>query len=91
MIVWALAIQTEYAKRTGLEVTSAGNGVFYVEDLRTAEHNEYEVDTRRGLTSVKCCHYVTKHKLPCRHLVPVFHKCGMMATARQSRSTIRKY
>lgn len=94
MHVWALlAMQTEYAKRTGLVVTPGGGGelVFYVENLQTADHNVYEVDFRRGLASVKCCHYATKHKLPCKHMVPIFHSRGMMATQRKARATILKF
>ena len=84
--------QTEYAKRSGYEVTAGGtNSVFYVKDTKSPDGKEFEVDITRGLTTVKCCAYVTKHLQPCQHMIPVFYQRNMMSTARATRATIATF
>ena len=81
-------IQVAIAKRAGQEVTSSGNGVFYVEDVRHADGKMHEVI----LDGPKCCGHAIMHKQPCRHMVCVFHKEQMLGgIARTSEQTIRKF
>ena len=81
-------IQVAIAKRAGQEVTSSGNGVFYVEDVRNADGKTYEVVLDRP----KCCDHSIKHKQPCRHMVCVFHKEHMLGgSQRNSEQTVRRF
>ena len=80
--------QTEYAKRTGYKVTAGGTaGVYYVQDMNTADAKEYEVN----LNKPDCCHYVRMHLQPCQHMVPVFVKRDMFATRRATMKTIKQF
>ena len=80
--------QVEVAKRAGQEVVSSGSGVYYVQDVRRADARTHEV----LLNKMQCCNYVVMHKQPCRHMVCVFHKCGMLGgTRRVTEQTIRKF
>ena len=91
-VLYPTALQTEFAKRTGLEVTSAGAGeVYYVKDVTKPESQEREVDMSRGMKSVRCCAYVIQHQQPCRHMIPIFWKKRMLATARSARATINRF
>ena len=81
-------IQVEIARRTKYEVTPAGNGIFYVQDQGRADAEQYEVN----LDKPACCSYLLEHKQPCRHLVCVFFKEGMLGpNRRQARQTLEKY
>ena len=81
--------QAEYAKRSGYEVTTGGTiHVYYVTDTRSADRRQFEVNMTRGLASVKCCAYVTKHLQPCQHMIPVMYQRGLMSTPRSTRATI---
>jgi hypothetical protein len=80
--------QVEVAKRAGQEVVSSGEGVYYVEDVRKADAKTHEV----LLHKQKCCNYVVMHNQPCRHMVCVFHKEGMLGgSSRKTDQTIRTY
>ena len=81
-------IQVAIAKRAGQEVTSSGEGVFYVEDVQNAGGKTYEVVLDRP----KCCDHAIMHKQPCRHMVCVFHKAEMLGgSQRTSQQTIRRF
>lgn len=80
-------MQTEIAKRSGLKVSSCGGEVFHLKDMRTPQGKEYEVN----LAKPDCCDYVHTHKLPCRHMVVVFHKRGLMSSARKVGTTINRF
>jgi hypothetical protein len=81
-------IQLEIAKRTGYEVTAGGNRVFYVLDQNRADAKQYEVN----LAKPDCCPYWTEHCQPCRHLICVFAKLGMLGpNLRTARTTMEKY
>ena len=81
-------VQLEIAKRTGYEVTPAGNQVFYVQDKNRADAQQYEVD----LNHPECCCYLSEHLQPCRHLICVFAKEKMLGpNQRTARATMTKY
>ena len=81
-------MQVEVAKRAGQEVSSSGDGVYYVKDVRRADGRTHEV----LLHKKQCCNYVVMHRQPCRHMVCVFHKCGMLGnTSRATNQTIRNF
>ena len=85
-------MQKEIAKRTGYEVSCGGTtNVYYCKDNRSAEGTEYEIDFTKNLDSVSCCDYVSMHRLPCRHCVPVFFKRGMFSTRRKTQATITAF
>ena len=71
--------QVAVAKRSGQEVTSSGAGVYYVTDVRRAEGRTHEV----LLDSQECCDYVVMHQQPCRHMVCVFYKQGLLSTSKR--------
>ena len=76
------------AKRAGQEVVSSGAGVYYVEDIRRADAKTHEV----LLNKMQCCNYVVMHKQPCRHMVCVFSKIGMLGGSRRvTEQTIRAF
>jgi len=80
--------QTEIAKRAGFVVQPGGsNGIYYVKDVRTAEGKEYEVN----LDKPECCAYVSMHKQPCRHMVPVLYSQGLMGTARATQASLHRF
>ena len=57
-------------------------------NVRSAAGRMHEV----LLDSKKCCDYVTMHKQPCRHMVCVFHKKGLLGNnKRATEQTIRKF
>ena len=85
-----LVAQVEIAKRSAYEVDCAGDKVYYVRDVRTPDGVEYEVNIKNDLKSVKCCPYITMHGLPCRHVVPVFFKVGLLR-GRNRVNTIKKF
>ena len=81
-------IQVEIARRTNYEVTPAGNRIFYVQDKGRADAEQYEVN----LDKPECCCYQLEHKQPCRHMVCVFFKEGMLGpNQRRARQTLEKY
>ena len=85
--------QVEIAKRTGYQVVR-GDGagkLYYVKDLSKPDGKQYEVDMRRDLSSVDCCAHVSIHRQPCRHMVCVFWKQGMMSTPRKVRQVVNKF
>ena len=79
------SIQTEIAKRSGTQVTSMGAQVYNLQNVRT--NKEYAVD----LDNPDCCFYVHTHKLPCRHMLVVFHKKGFLRTQRTVTQCLEKY
>ena len=80
--------QVAIAKRAGQEVTSSGAGVYYVTNVRSADSRMHEVLLDRK----KCCDYVIMHRQPCRHMVCVFHKQGLLGNnKRATEQTIRKF
>lgn len=83
-----IANQTEIAKRAGFVVQPGGsNGIYYVKDVRTPEATEYEVN----LAKPECCAYVSMHKQPCRHMVPVLYSQGLMDSARATQASLRRF
>ena len=75
------------AQRSDQEVVSSGAGVYYVKDVRRADGRTHEV-----LLDNKCCEYFVMHKQPCRHMVCVFHKEGMLGnTQSTTNQTIHRY
>ena len=80
--------QVGVAKRSGQEVTSSGAGVHYVEDVRKPDGRTHEV----LLEKHQCCDHVVMNQQPCRHMVCVFHKQGMLSTSeRRTRATINNF
>ena len=76
------------AKRAGQEVVSSGADIYYVQDIRRADARTHEVQ----LNKMQCCNYVVMHRQPCRHMVCVFHKCGMLGSGKRvTEQTIRKF
>ena len=72
----------------GQEVTSSGAGVYYVQDVRRTQGRTHEV----LLDKKECCNYVVMHRQPCRHMVCVFSKQGLLSTnKRLTLQTIRKF
>ena len=89
----ANCFQVELAKRSGYQVVS-GDGVsklFYVQNMNEADTEQLEVDMRRGMKSVDCCEHVHVHKQPCRHMVCVFWKLGMLTSKRKVRTCINTF
>jgi hypothetical protein len=83
----AYHVQTEIAKRSGVQVTGCGRTVYQLQDMRSADGKKYEVD----LENLDCCDYVHTHQLPCRHMVPVFHSRSMMSSPRKVQQCIAKF
>ena len=77
--------QTEIAKRAGTKVTSMGGRVYNLQNNYT--NKEYELN----LDNPDCCFYVHTNKLPCRHMLIVFHKKGFLGTRRQVAQCLEKY
>ena len=85
--------QVELAKRSGYTVVS-GDGVsklFYLDNMNEADADLKEVDMRRGMQSVNCCEHVHIHKQPCRHMVCVFWKLGMLRGKRKVAQCVNKF
>ena len=76
------------AQRAGQEVTSSGAGVYYVQDIRRPDGRTHEV----LLDKKQCCDHVVMHQQPCRHMVCVFSKQGMLSTnQRTTDAAIRNF
>ena len=59
--------------------------------MNEADTEQLEVDMRRGMKSVDCCEHVHVHKQPCRHMVCVFWKLGMLTSKRKVRTCINTF
>ena len=76
------------AKHSGQEVTSSGAGVYYVQDVRRPDGRTHGV----LLEKKQCCDYVVMHQQPCRHMVCVLHKEGLLgSSSRTTEQTIHKF
>ena len=82
--------QVEVAKHASQAVVSSGPGVYYVQDVRSADAKMHEVMVDEQ--PYQCCNYVVMHKQPCRHMVCVFHKNGMLGSSRRlTERTLRTF
>ena len=80
--------QVAVAQRAGQEVTSSGAGVYYVTNVRSTNGRQHEV----LLDKKQCCDHVVMHQQPCRHMVCVFYKIGLLGNNRRTtEQTIRKF
>ena len=80
--------QVAVAQHSDQEIMLSDNGVYYVQHVRRADGRTHEGFLERN----KCCDYVVMHKQPCRHMVCVFNKKGMLGNSQHSTNqTIRRY